>query len=514
MEKGAHDRDILSRFDQILSKHLDRLIGTNVGLNGLPLNLFTVSAIVLLVERENEIKNLGLPREKRYSRQSIVNDLAEIGLDFTDELHGIIDDLIKKGYAKEDENGYLITQKPALSIAQLLDLLFQGMPGMNLVAYMIQLYREVTGGQKDIATAETSMDQTLTQQGVIPSGKKANQKHQQASQKLIDQETRIRRLASASGQQKIQSGSHKINIDELKIRLDRLRGKKAGGPKIVTASGEVRHLTVPKAEEHQEKSLKKPPATEKKPTSTPQNEKTAKKDVSDAQHAASINDDQEQKAKDAPAKATQPEEQATKEAPSNDLEPRPNYGEPMGESLAPQPETTDDSAAVQATGPKDKGQDNSISDEKPLEEMELPADSGKETISPEPDVLPPEIDDDEIEKKISSFKESVSLKCPSCDTGTISPRKTSTGKEFYVCNNPECNFISWGKPRYTPCPRCKNPFMIEVRDDADDIILECVNSACGYRKASAESRQKDPKSKGRKPRKRVVRKRLVRRKKK
>ncbi len=50
-------------FDHFFSKHLERLIGTKIGIQGLPIDITTITIILFLSERENEIKDFS-PKNK------------------------------------------------------------------------------------------------------------------------------------------------------------------------------------------------------------------------------------------------------------------------------------------------------------------------------------------------------------------------------------------------------------------------------------------------------------------
>ena len=91
-----------------------------------------------------------------------------------------------------------------------------------------------------------------------------------------------------------------------------------------------------------------------------------------------------------------------------------------------------------------------------------------------------ELDDEDIEKKISAFEQDLGMKCPLCRTGGIRPEKTTKGKLYYHCSHPTCNFISWGKPFYLSCPQCENSFLVENVDMIGKAILKCPRATCHY----------------------------------
>jgi DNA topoisomerase I len=47
------------------------------------------------------------------------------------------------------------------------------------------------------------------------------------------------------------------------------------------------------------------------------------------------------------------------------------------------------------------------------------------------------------------------LKCPKCDTGDLTERRTKRGKSFWGClRYPECDFSTWNRPVPETCPNC------------------------------------------------------------
>jgi DNA topoisomerase I len=70
------------------------------------------------------------------------------------------------------------------------------------------------------------------------------------------------------------------------------------------------------------------------------------------------------------------------------------------------------------------------------------------------------------------------IKCPECGQGELTERRTKRGKTFYGCNRyPECKFATWDRPRATPCPTCKAPFLVEKETKKEGLTLRCLQ--CG-----------------------------------
>lgn len=70
------------------------------------------------------------------------------------------------------------------------------------------------------------------------------------------------------------------------------------------------------------------------------------------------------------------------------------------------------------------------------------------------------------------------VKCPQCETGELSERKSKTGRKFYSCSNyPECKFITNNKPVLIKCPECGNPYMEEHISKNEGEFKKCPK--CG-----------------------------------
>ena len=77
-----------------------------------------------------------------------------------------------------------------------------------------------------------------------------------------------------------------------------------------------------------------------------------------------------------------------------------------------------------------------------------------------------------------SLKENkLDIKCPKCEKGDITAKRTKRGKVFYGCNKyPECDFALWDKPTKEFCPKCKS-ILIETKRGQ----IKCSNKECDYK---------------------------------
>jgi hypothetical protein len=189
--------------------------------------------------------------------------------------------------------------------------------------------------------------------------------------------------------------------------------------------------------------------------------------------------------------------------------------------------------SIQSTAASDSGSplidQNHFSSQTQEDQIILSETEPSESMDNQPSSteIEPEISrsDDDIEKQIAAFEEGLGLICPMCRNGRLEMQSTTKGKDYYLCSNENCNFISWGRPFYHTCPQCNIPFLIETTDHEGNKILKCPRATCRFwsefpQEGALElpenvvslSAEKKKKTRSvRRPRKRV-RRRVVRRK--
>ncbi len=71
----------------------------------------------------------------------------------------------------------------------------------------------------------------------------------------------------------------------------------------------------------------------------------------------------------------------------------------------------------------------------------------------------------------------LNIKCPRCQKGELTEKRTKKGKIFYGCNRfPKCDFALWDKPTGEKCPEC-NSLLIEKGKK-----IKCSNKDCDFEK--------------------------------
>ena len=152
-------------FDETLNKHLKTLTGEVIWIGTQPLNVVNIACLVSLAEREAEIETSPDDPPERFSLDSLIDELNEIIPDFDEDLNSTIQQFIDDKCVKEEEE-FLVASSPVLKIAKVLNSVFPQMPGLNLVAYIIQTIGEVISGRKDLDAGHSQFNQILLRHGI------------------------------------------------------------------------------------------------------------------------------------------------------------------------------------------------------------------------------------------------------------------------------------------------------------------------------------------------------------
>ena len=72
------------------------------------------------------------------------------------------------------------------------------------------------------------------------------------------------------------------------------------------------------------------------------------------------------------------------------------------------------------------------------------------------------------------YFEKIGVECPKCGKDLVI-KKTKKGRKYYGCiDNPECDFMSWGRPVQEKCPRCGQYMVVKGSK------IVCSDEQCGY----------------------------------
>ena len=494
-ESSDKQEKIQNLFDQVLRRHMERLIGTSYGIGTLPMNSSNISCIILLMERENEIESFSSTPPERYTHEALINELCDLGFDLDQDTNTITHDMIQKGYIHVDENGRLIPEKPTVSMARLLDGVFPEMPGMNLVAYFVQTMDEVKSERKNLNSAVNQFDQMLQIQGVPLNKERPQPELKKMSSHFEERATNLQKLDEPlkDEQRGIQKeGLKKSDIfarPKTKIWSKESRVSPPG-PKILSTNAYARTVEI------KEGDFIKPFSEEDKPKET-----TSSKSVTT--ESSEPDPDEQDLHEEAVFKKTTKEEEDVTSSLKAPLQ-------------AQEFTATEQESDLFANAVENEAEVNSA-----LQKESWVTEEEKD----EPDISPEkkdfDITDDVVERRVAAFEEDLALVCPLCMTSKVKAKETATGKYYYKCSNKNCNFISWGKPYHIHCPQCNNPFLVEASSRDGKSILKCPRATCRHRQKPPWELRDNPQeiikatAISGKPRKKVVkRRRRVRKKRK
>ena len=238
------------RFDKILIKHLERLIGSSHLFSELALNTVIISCLIIMIERENEIDSVPSHSPARYTCETLISELEKMGFEPDRNINIVVREMIEKGYINVEEE-YLIPEEPTTAMVKLLDRTFPGMPGMNLVAYFIQTMDEVNWGRKDLDSALSQFDQILNMQGVPLNKEQSDSEPAKVPEPSEGQETQIKK-SDILGRQKIGNWNKDSRVSPSApkvLSLDTYEGKlrKLDFGKSFPEEGEIDKITPDKA---------------------------------------------------------------------------------------------------------------------------------------------------------------------------------------------------------------------------------------------------------------------------
>jgi len=159
--------EVRKQFEDALRKHVRRLAGISHEFSNIlmSLDLLTLSCTVLIVEKEKELHLNKEENPKRYTEDSLLHALAELGLDDRKKVRLCLQVLMQKKYILDTQEGLAATE-PAFKLVMFFDTIFPNMPGLSLVAYFNQIGEEILSKRKTIDLAVAQINKTLQTQGV------------------------------------------------------------------------------------------------------------------------------------------------------------------------------------------------------------------------------------------------------------------------------------------------------------------------------------------------------------
>ncbi len=384
------------QLDSILAKEITFLLNVDSDTAMMSFNLASISCITIILEREREIKR-SLNSLPRFTRETFIDELVDIGLENDSVLQKTIDMLIGKGYISVNSDQELIAELPAFTMAGFLDSMFPGMPGISMIGFILQMLEEVNSGRKSFELAKESFSSILKTRGVSVTKDKADKK---ASEMIH---------GTAPVSEKTKNGARKLKKTNLN-RLSSLvkhRRKSFGDSSTQLKIKDVFDKGPSKEEiEAQKAEIKK-------------TEQAAKKFAELARELT----EKEEKIKEAEEIAKQAAEQLKaieeKEQQLLTMQKEADAAkEKAAQIQARESEIAQKEAQLKALEEKLKNQENENLRKKEEEKASLV--------------------DDDIESQIAAFENELAMPCPLCKKGEVISKMTEKKKEYFSCSMQDC----------------------------------------------------------------------------
>lgn len=450
------------QLDEVLVEQISKLIEIDLTAAALSFNIATITCLLILVEREREIQNPhGNAPPPRYSMESFLEDLEELGLDVDDDMLAALQSLAQCGYVEKDANDRFFANISAFTLVAFLDNLFPGMKGLNLVGYIVQTITEVVTGRRKLEDARMYLQQTLFSQGVALSKQTFAHSQKENLRRQVSQQNINPMLAE--DMQK----AYRERLETLKA----LKGDVSNKPSFISRYGaggsdqiKIREVFPRQKQQSPENTTEKAPAAVSKSSVVETEARVEKEEIivtPEKEPEKPVVPEITEESADITA-----EEPEIKEEPKVEDQPEPEPTPVIEPEIIPEPVKPPEKPAPA----EEKKIERVVDLPEPEEEEETDddlSDSG-------------EIDDDEIERRIAAFSDELSLTCPVCENGKVKAAETEKGRTYFKCSNAVCNFVSWSKPYNFPCPLCSNKFLVEFKSAEGTIGLKCPRATCSF----------------------------------
>ena len=441
--ENINSQKVKTMLDSILEKHFKKLDQINVLEDRIKLNMATVAALHLAVEREEELEDSDSGDIERYSRKSFIKDLTELGLEIDDNLMVNFETLQTQDYFRIDSDGKYYAELSAITMVENFNRMFPGMPGMNLVAYIIQTLDEIITGRKDFEKGVAQFDQALQSRGRALSFVFLRTQKKNAKQIAEDRQKKVAEIKESRKASEELRKKYSVKIANFRQKT---MGKTAE-PSVLTKRAiganeiNVKEISPRKIQEAKEKAERERLEAEKL---------------------------EKERLEEELAELKRQEEERLE---AERLE---------AERLALEAKKAEEERLEQERLEQEKLEQERLEAERLDEERRESERLEAERL--EAEKLERERIEKElaIEAQIAEFEQEMAPSCPVCKHGKIVEDKTASDKKYFKCSNEGCKFISWTKPYIFTCPICSSPYLTETILQNGEPGLKCPRASCSY----------------------------------
>ncbi len=439
----VNSKKVKNQLDAVLEEHFKKLDQISVLEDKINLSMSSVAALHLVVEREEEMEDAAPGEIQRYTRKTFIKDLTELGLEIDDDLMVTFESIHEQGYVRIDIDGSYYAEQPAITMVENFNRMFPGMPGMNLVAYIIQTLDEIITGRKDFEKGIKQFNQALQSRGRPLSF--VFLKTEKKNAKQLAEDRQKKQLENSESRKASDQLRKKYSVRIAALRQSTMENKTE--PSVLTKRAidaneiNVKEISPKKVQEAKEKAERERLEAERI------EKERIEKELEELKRL-----EEEQK------------EQERLELERLELEAK----------------RADEERLEQERLEREKLEQERLEAERLEEEL-------KEKERLEAERLEAErIERERIEKElaieaqIAEFEQEMAPSCPICTHGKVINDITASDKKYFKCSNEGCKFISWTKPYIFTCPICSNPYLTEFQLPNGELGLKCPRASCSY----------------------------------
>lgn len=439
---------IREHLDRILEKNIRKFDSVNLLDEKLSFGLSTLACLYLAAEREEEVEGkmeaASDAVQKRYSRLSFLNDLSDLGMEIDDDLMASIQSIMDNHYVVVDAEGAYHCRPEAIEVVDNLNRMFPGMPGMSLVAYVVQTMEEIASGRKEMDVAEEQFDKALASRGAPLTFVHLRTVSRSVASKVEEH----RRKESQRRESKKASERMKKIFSKKLLEMRGTISPENENPSLVTKRFiapdvvKIREISPQKIREQKER--------EERERFLREQEARREKERLEEERRLKEKERLDRLERERLLKEREAAERLEREV-----------AERLEKERLEQERLKEELERLR----KEKEERERLEQER-LEKQRREEELRREELA--------------IEAQIAAFEKELAIPCPICKSGEVLAQETESGREYFKCSDPGCRFVSWSKPYHFSCPVCKSPFLVEFTTGSGTPGLKCPRAACSY----------------------------------
>lgn len=158
---------IRKKLDKALADVTLEHMGIKNPVPGFNIGIPILSSVFLIHQREKEITESKTNRVERYTSESLMDDLMDIGVAVDINYTLVIEQLQNEKYLFIDENDRYHEKRLGAVLIKLFDTIYPTMAGLSIIAYFNQTAEEVESGRKPLELAIAQVSQQLKTEGTV-----------------------------------------------------------------------------------------------------------------------------------------------------------------------------------------------------------------------------------------------------------------------------------------------------------------------------------------------------------